>query len=161
MSYFILALFLISFIGVFHSFFSIVFSNPVTNDKKLQVYDKINLHFISCGNEYSFENKDIIETFQINNSKENNLNEFISFIKRNYPNFNNEMSNMTPECIIKTIIPYSYVQDMLLYGNSNKEIYYQDLSISEWMIWKSINPAECRYQLETALKIMKSNRIFV
>ena len=71
------------------------------------------------------------------------------------------MSNMTPECIVKKIIPYYYVQDMLLYGKSNTEIYYQDLPISEWMIWESINPEECKYQLETALKIMKSDRIFV
>lgn len=99
--------------------------------KETQIYEQIKLHFIKPSkNIYFYKKKHIIDTFIINNSKNNNINELRNFLIKNCPKYKEKLIKLTDNCLIN-LIPYIYIKEMLLYGNSTKKIYKNEVAISK------------------------------
>lgn len=85
--------------------------NIIKADEQYIVRDQINLHFIN-GSPYSYNNKDIIDTFIVKNG-ENNINDFFNFLQKNYSGYNEKFAGKSNEYILLNSVPYYYIRDML------------------------------------------------
>lgn len=107
--------------------------NIIKADEQYIVRDQINLHFIN-GNPYSYNNKDIIDTFIVKNG-ENNINDFFTFLQKNYSGYNDKFAGKSNEYILLNSVPYYYIRDMLN-NKVNVKTPSSSLAISAYSIEK-------------------------
>lgn len=136
-----------------------LFSN--LNKRKLpKLYDKFYINFLKDGaNLYSYSRSDIIDTFVINNSNDNNIEEYIEFIKKNYLEFNEDLNNLSINNLLWHTMPYFYIRDILNNGRCDREVYHQNLAINQFSIWSSVHSNLYKNQLAKITHELKITRL--
>lgn len=140
-------------------FLYILFSN--SKQKRLpKSYDKFYIHFLKDEtNIYSYSKSDIIDTFVINNSNDNNIEEYLEFIKKNYLKFNEDLSCLSINNILWHTMPYYYIREILSNGRCDREVYHQNLAINQFSIWSSVYSNLSKNQLDKITHDLKITRL--
>lgn len=125
-----------------------------------KLYDKFYIHFLRDGsNLYSYSKSDIVDTFIINNSNDNNIEEYIKFIKKNYLKFNEDLNNLSVDSLLWHTMPYYYVRDILNNVRYDREVYHQNLAINQFSIWSSVHSDLYKNQLNKITHQLKITRL--
>lgn len=123
-------------------------------------YNKFYIHFLKDGaNLYSYSRSDIIDTFVINNSNDNNIKEYIEFIKKNYLKFNEDLNNLSVNNLLWHTMPYYYIRDILNNGRCDQEVFHQNLAINQFSIWSSVHSNLYKNQLDKITHELKITRL--